>query len=71
MSAPIISKLGGGTGPEPFIPIATASVPVGRVGDTKDMAGTVLYVVSRAGAYLNGNVLLVDGGRLGTFPSMY
>lgn len=41
------------------------------MGDAQDMAGTVLYLVSRAGAYLNGNVTVLDGGRLGTFPSTY
>ncbi|KAI1407143.1 NAD(P)-binding protein [Hypoxylon sp. FL1857] len=46
-------------------------VPEQRFGDAEDIAGTILYLVSRAGAYVNGNVLLTDGGRLGVIPSSY
>jgi NAD(P)-dependent dehydrogenase (short-subunit alcohol dehydrogenase family) len=38
------------------------SVPLGRVGDPDDMAGTVIYLASRAGRYLTGTVIPVDGG---------
>jgi hypothetical protein len=31
----------------------------------------VLYMASRAGAYLNGSVVVMDGGRLGVLPSTY
>lgn len=46
-------------------------IPAGRVGNEEDVAGAVLYLASRAGAYLNGSVLVVDGGRLGMLPSTY
>lgn len=46
-------------------------VPEQRPGDAQDMTGAVLFLVSRAGAYVNGNVLLSDGGRLGVVPSSY
>jgi len=46
-------------------------IPEERVGDLEDMAGAVLFMVSRAGAYTNGNVLVTDGGRLGVVPSSY
>lgn len=46
-------------------------VPAQRAGDAQDMTGAVLFLVSRAGAYINGNVLLSDGGRLGVVPSSY
>ncbi|RYO99998.1 hypothetical protein DL763_001129 [Monosporascus cannonballus] len=42
-----------------------------RPGDEKDMAGAILYLASRAGAYCNGAVIVSDGGRLGTFPSTF
>lgn len=51
------------------IPLDKSVVPVGRMGDELDMAGQILYLVSRAGAYLNGNTIVADGGRLGRFPS--
>jgi NAD(P)-dependent dehydrogenase (short-subunit alcohol dehydrogenase family) len=38
------------------------SVPLGRVGEPDDMAGTVIYLASRAGRYLTGTVIPVDGG---------
>jgi hypothetical protein len=38
-------------------------IPAGRVGNEEDVAGAVLYMASRAGAYLNGSVIVVDGGR--------
>ncbi|VUC32567.1 unnamed protein product, partial [Clonostachys rosea] len=46
-------------------------VPAQRPGDAQDIAGTVLYLASRAGSYVNGNVLVTDGGRLGVFPATY
>ncbi|KAI8633587.1 NAD(P)-binding protein [Xylariaceae sp. FL1651] len=46
-------------------------VPEQRAGDAEDMAGAVLFLASRAGAYVNGNVLITDGGRLGVLPSAY
>jgi NAD(P)-dependent dehydrogenase (short-subunit alcohol dehydrogenase family) len=39
-----------------------ASVPLGRIGEPDDMAGAVLYLASRAGRYLTGAVIPVDGG---------
>ncbi|MGW0434831.1 SDR family NAD(P)-dependent oxidoreductase [Micromonospora sp. NPDC003197] len=37
-------------------------VPLGRIGCSADMAGTAIYLASRAGAYLTGAVIPVDGG---------
>lgn len=45
--------------------------PEERAGDETDMAGTILFLVSRAGGYVNGNVLVIDGGRLSVLPSTY
>lgn len=38
------------------------SVPLRRIGDPDDMAGAVIYLASRAGRYLTGAVIPVDGG---------
>ncbi len=39
-----------------------ASAPLKRIGRPDDMAGAAIYLSSRAGAYLTGVVLPVDGG---------
>lgn len=36
--------------------------PLGRIGRSDDIAGTVVYMASRAGAFLDGSVLVLDGG---------
>ncbi|KAF1962316.1 NAD(P)-binding protein [Byssothecium circinans] len=46
-------------------------VPAQRVWTPSDMAGTVLFLTSKAGGYVNGNVLVTDGGRLSIIPSTY
>ena len=46
-------------------------IPATRYGDVKDMAGAILFLTSRAGGYVNGNILVIDGGRLAVLPSSY
>lgn len=41
-------------------------IPRGRFGDAEDIAGSVIYLASRAGAYVTGTVIAVDGGISGT-----
>jgi NAD(P)-dependent dehydrogenase (short-subunit alcohol dehydrogenase family) len=36
--------------------------PLKRIGQPSDMAGVAIYLASRAGAYVNGVVIPVDGG---------
>ncbi|HET6817342.1 MAG TPA: SDR family oxidoreductase [Mycobacteriales bacterium] len=38
------------------------SSPLGRIGSPEDMAGVAIYLSSRAGAYVTGAVIPVDGG---------
>ena len=37
-------------------------VPAGRIGTDEDMAGTAIFLASRAGDYVVGNTIAVDGG---------
>ena len=41
-------------------------VPLRRIGREEDMAGIAIYLASRAGAYVTGTVIPVDGGISGT-----
>ena len=38
-------------------------VPAKRAGGLDDMAGIVLFLVSKAGAYVDGRSIAIDGGR--------
>lgn len=39
-----------------------AEIPLRRHAEPREMAGTVLYLVSDAGSYTNGECIVVDGG---------
>jgi NAD(P)-dependent dehydrogenase (short-subunit alcohol dehydrogenase family) len=39
-----------------------ASAPLKRIGRPDDMAGTAVFLASRAGAFLTGAIIPVDGG---------
>ncbi|KAH6614848.1 hypothetical protein C7974DRAFT_320251 [Boeremia exigua] len=49
----------------------TNQIPQGRMGNVNDMAGLVLFLVGKAGAYVNGTSQITDGGRIAVFPSTY
>jgi NAD(P)-dependent dehydrogenase (short-subunit alcohol dehydrogenase family) len=39
-----------------------AAAPLGRIGRPDDVVGAALYLAGRAGAYVTGAVIPVDGG---------
>lgn len=39
-----------------------AGVPLGRIGDTEELVGPLLFLISDAASYVTGQVLAVDGG---------
>lgn len=43
-------------------PAILARIPAGRWGEPEDLKGAVVYLASRASDYVNGAILLVDGG---------
>lgn len=47
---------------ERFRDAIIAACPLGRIGEPEDMAGIAIYLASRAGAYVTGAVIPVDGG---------
>jgi NAD(P)-dependent dehydrogenase (short-subunit alcohol dehydrogenase family) len=42
--------------------IVAARTPMGRIGRDEDMAGAAIYLASRAGDYVVGETIAVDGG---------
>jgi len=43
-----------------------SQVPMRRIGEPSDMAGAAIFLCSKAGSYVTGTVLPVDGGIIGT-----
>lgn len=47
------------------------NIPAERAGEEPEMAGITLFMASKAGGYLNGTTIVIDGGRLSILPSSY
>jgi NAD(P)-dependent dehydrogenase (short-subunit alcohol dehydrogenase family) len=47
---------------ETFGDAVAALSPLNRIGRPDDMAGAIVYLASRAGSYVTGALLPVDGG---------
>lgn len=42
--------------------MVAAAIPAKRIGTLEDMAGTAIYLASRAGDYMVGEAVVIDGG---------
>ncbi|KAH8723440.1 hypothetical protein GQ44DRAFT_620463 [Phaeosphaeriaceae sp. PMI808] len=47
---------------EKFKDVIEGGVPLGRIGSPEDVAGTCIWLSSRAGAWVNGATIALDGG---------
>lgn len=47
---------------EQFMDRVVAQVPLGRIGQPADVAGLCIFLSSKAGAYVNGATIALDGG---------
>jgi gluconate 5-dehydrogenase len=41
-------------------------VPLGRIGETNDLLGAVLFFASSASSFVTGQILTIDGGLTAT-----
>ena len=39
-----------------------AATPLRRIGEPEDLAGSVVYLASKAGCWTTGQMIVVDGG---------
>ena len=51
--------------------VAPEVAPLERTGSDDDINGLILFLASRAGAYVSGSIQLTDGGNLSAVPSSY
>lgn len=51
----------------PFNNLVMTRTPAGRWGEPEDLGGAALLLASKAGDYINGQVIYVDGGILANF----
>lgn len=56
LANPAIDRYGG-------LEAAGAANPMGRLGVPEDIAGVVVFLCSRAGSYVNGEDITLDGGK--------
>ena len=47
----------------------TRTTPMRRIGEPDEIAGAAVFLASPAGAYMNGQSLIIDGGRVAGAPT--
>jgi len=62
--ANIPSEMNNPKDPWSFISLVGDRIPIGRLGSPEDAIGAVIYLSSRAGSFISGTVIKLDGGNL-------
>ena len=42
---------------------ALAYTPMARIGEPEEIAGAAVFLASKAGSYMNGQMMVIDGGQ--------
>lgn len=68
MSTPMFEGRGSGVADESM---SRQFIPLGRGGSEQDISGLLLFMTGVSGGFLNGCIIVTDGGRLSVVPASY
>jgi NAD(P)-dependent dehydrogenase (short-subunit alcohol dehydrogenase family) len=66
VKTPELMKMVGGN--EDLLKGFMTQLPLGRLTELNELTAGALYLASDAASYVSGHILIVDGGRINTFP---